>query len=661
MTATQMEERAASWRFLPGLEGLRGVAVLAVLLFHGGFSWAKGGFLGVSTFFTLSGFLITSLLLRESEAAAGGGFGLKRFWLRRFRRLMPAALATIGLAAVYLVVAGDAVQKRSFGGDTVATLAYVANWHFLFSHQSYAALFSQPSPLLHFWSLAIEEQFYVLFPLLCFGVLAVWKLGRRHLGVILAVLTAGSVAIMWFGHLSRDAVYYGTETRAAELLIGALLAVVIDDGRLRRLTTERSATTTALAGIGMVGAAATVLCWVVVPQSASWLYQGGFALYALGTTAVLVGAMVAVGPLRAVLASRPLRAVGLISYGVYLYHWPIFLWLSPQNTNNTSTTLLFAPRVIITIALAYVSYRFLEVPIRHGTRPLGIRPLALAPAAMAILAAGAILISTTTPIPANDFAAQQARLGQLPTKSASRVQDTGPAAPTSPVMGVFGDSTALRTSLGLGEVLEAEHLARPVGGDIQLGCPLARDHEALRAGVLFTLPARCDWTNRWPAEVKASHVQLIVVQFGPWDIEPQRIPGQTVWRTPGDPVYDAWLQQQMLAAVDALTSSGAKVVWLTAPVVGTQARASGESDLTDLVQPARTAAFNALVERLPALRPGKVGVVDLATWMADKTNDTQLRPDGVHFTEGTARQVSSEYLAAAVMDAFATAWKAAHP
>jgi peptidoglycan/LPS O-acetylase OafA/YrhL len=658
LTATQAEQRASTWTFLPGIEGLRGLAVAAVLLFHGGFSWAKGGFLGVSTFFTLSGFLITSLLLREHEA--GRGIGLKRFWTRRFRRLMPAALATIALAAVYLLVAGDAVQKRSFGGDTIATLAYVANWHFLFSHQSYSALFSQPSPLLHFWSLAIEEQFYLLYPLLCVGVLVVWKSGRRQLGLALAALTAVSVAIMAFGHLSMDAVYYGTETRAAELLIGGLLAVVVDDRRLARLTAERTSRTWLLATVGVAGLAATITCWVVVPQTASWLYQGGFALYAVGSAAVLLGAMVAVGPVRAVLASRPLRALGLISYGVYLYHWPIFLWISPGNLGGTSTTVLFVPRVVVTLVLAVVSYRFLELPIRRGVRPLGIRPLAIAPVVIAVLAVGALLISSSTPVPASDFTAQQARLGKLPTKGGGHVVDKGPAVPSLPRMTVFGDSTALRTALGLGEVLEAQHLAQPIGGDIQLGCAVARAHEALRAGAPLAIPRRCDWTTRWPAEVRASGVQLVVVQFGPWDIEPQRIPGDSVYRTPGDPVYDAWLQKELVAAVDALSSNGAIVVWLTSPDVGNQARASGDPDLTDLVQPARMAAFNDLVKKLPSLRPGKVQVVDLAGWMADKVDDTRLRPDGVHFTEGTARQVSSEYLAAAVMAAFASAWKTGH-
>ncbi len=187
------------------------------------------------------------------------------------------------------------------------------------------------------------------------------------------------------------------------------------------------------------------------------------------------------------------------------------------------------------------------------------------------------------------------------------VTSTGTAAaiPSLPRMGVFGDSTALRTALGLGEVDEAEHLAQPTGaGDIQLGCPLARVHEALRANAPLAIPARCDWTQRWPSEVRAARLQLVVVQFGPWDTEPQKIPGDSEYRVPGDPVYDAWLLKQMTAAVDALSSSGAEVVWLTSPAVGDSARRSGHPDLEDLVQPARMAAFDSLVERLPGLRPG---------------------------------------------------------
>src|SRR3954447_22398213 len=173
---------ASRMKHLPALDGLRGVAVVAVLFFHGGFRWAKGGWLGVSVFFTLSGFLITNLLV--AEWSSDRSISLKTFWSRRFRRLMPAALACLLLVAFYGQVSASPEQLHHLRGDLLAAVGYVANWRFLFSKLSYADLFSAPSPVQHFWSLAIEEQFYVLYPLV---VVAALRLGGRRL--LAALLT----------------------------------------------------------------------------------------------------------------------------------------------------------------------------------------------------------------------------------------------------------------------------------------------------------------------------------------------------------------------------------------------------------------------------------------------------------------------------------------
>jgi len=203
------------------------VAVGAVLAFHTGFGWARGGFLGVSTFFTLSGFLITTLLL--TEATATGRIRLRAFWARRFRRLLPAAMLTLGGIVLFGALVADANQLRSLRGDVLAALADVANWRFVFTGNSYADLFAKPSPVQHFWSLAIEEQFYATFPVVVAGVVAIRRRPRPALFVVLASLAAVSITLMFvLRDPGRDVgrVYYGTDTRAVELLAGALLAIV---------------------------------------------------------------------------------------------------------------------------------------------------------------------------------------------------------------------------------------------------------------------------------------------------------------------------------------------------------------------------------------------------------------------------------------------------
>ncbi|HLZ37365.1 MAG TPA: acyltransferase, partial [Mycobacteriales bacterium] len=203
---------------LRALDGVRGLAVLAVLFFHAGMPWAHGGFLGVDTFFVLSGYLITVLLLREWRET--GGVSLRRFWARRARRLLPALLLVLAALAAYAATLPTEVRPR-LRGDALATLGYVANWRFIFSGQSYFDQFSQPSPLRHMWSLAIEEQFYLVWPLVVFACL---RLGRGRRRILVGVAAAGvvvSTLVMAALYDSTDPsrAYYGTDSRMHTILI----------------------------------------------------------------------------------------------------------------------------------------------------------------------------------------------------------------------------------------------------------------------------------------------------------------------------------------------------------------------------------------------------------------------------------------------------------
>ncbi len=262
---------------IAALDGLRGVAVAAVLAFHAGWGWAGGGFLGVSLFFTLSGYLITSLFL-DDEVAIG------RFWARRARRLLPAAMVTL-VAVLLAARLGAFASSDGLRGDAVASLLQVANWRFLVDGQSYADLFADPSPLLHTWSLSIEEQWYLLLPV---AVLGIRRLGgRRHaIGAALAGATAVSVALPWVFSMDIDRVYYGTDTRIAEIAIGGVAAIAVASGTAGR----RRGAVTVIGRLAPVALAALIVAWVVIDRSDVVLTRGGFALHAVLATVVIVAA-----------------------------------------------------------------------------------------------------------------------------------------------------------------------------------------------------------------------------------------------------------------------------------------------------------------------------------------------------------------------------------
>ncbi|MEA3018480.1 MAG: hypothetical protein QOI47_4, partial [Actinomycetota bacterium] len=382
----------------PALDGLRGLAVAGVVAFHAGFGWARGGFLGVSTFFTLSGFLITSLLVTERNRS--GRIDLPAFWSRRARRLLPASLATLFAVSVLAGSLATPEQLHGLRLDVLAALGYSANWRFILSGQSYGSLFAAPSPILHFWSLAIEEQLYVVFPLLVVFV------ARRWLAPVLGALVAGSVAlgfVLYHPGGSTSAAYYGTGVRAGELLVGALLALLVASRR----DPARPFGTTA-AGVGGVTALAVLfVAWSTMRQDATVLYRGGFVVHAL-VTSVVIAACLVPGPVRSALSLAPLRALGRISYGVYLYHWPVFVWLTPERAHVDGGALVLA-QLGVTLAIAVASYRFLEQPIRRGRRVGDRRPLVAIPIAV-LLVAGVATASTVHPpaAPAFDLSAAAA-------------------------------------------------------------------------------------------------------------------------------------------------------------------------------------------------------------------------------------------------------------
>jgi peptidoglycan/LPS O-acetylase OafA/YrhL len=368
---------------------LRGLALLGVLAFHAN-GVLRGGYLGVDLFFVLSGFLITRILLTERQTT--GRIDLRSFWVRRARRLFPALLLLMPAIGLYAHFVAKPAELAGIRADAVATLGYVANWRAILSHRSYWELFLSPSPLEHTWSLAIEEQFYVVWPLVV--VLVLRRFGVRGLLAVTAGLAALSMLAMvaLFDPERTMRVYYGTDTRAAAILAGAALACVAPSlpvtGRAVR----------ALDAGGMLALAGLAWAWSAIDGRDFLLYRGGFWLTELLSLVLLACALAGRQSLVARLLSWwPLRALGSVSYGAYLWHWPVNLVLTADRCHVYGIG-LHALRVAVTFAIAALSYRFLEQPIRRHGLPFG-RARVVVPAAFAAAAFAVVLGAWPRPEP----------------------------------------------------------------------------------------------------------------------------------------------------------------------------------------------------------------------------------------------------------------------
>jgi peptidoglycan/LPS O-acetylase OafA/YrhL len=630
-------------RYVPALDGLRGVAVLGVLLFHAGLPLFSGGFLGVSTFFTLSGFLITSLLLRDHDQ--DGRLHLQRFWLRRARRLMPASLLALTGIAVYAAVAVSPDRLTNLRGDLLAALLNVANWHFLLSGQTYGDLAAGPSLTQHFWSLSIEEQFYLVFPLIALLALRyggrrlfVWVLGvLAVLSVASSALLAGAPAVAEAGGTGGPgAGYYATNSRAVELLLGALLALwLTGPGRVRRGRHQRPAAPRDVRGWSIAGSLALLLliaAWALVGLTDPWLLRGGLAVHAALVVVVLTAIMREAeggGPLSRLLASPPLRRLGQVSYGVYLFHWPLFLALDEGRT-GLSGWRLFLLRVVATLLVAVASYTLVEQPIRRGAT-FTRRPALLALPAGTIALVAAVAVVNIHPIQVahanarlQDFVPQvqtapggaqdpNSAPGSGATNAGARPA-VGRSNPSADTVLVIGDSvlydtepalTASLTSAGYRTVINAAY-----------------------PGIALT--TSYDWRTHWQEFLDRYHPDVVIILIGRWDRDFIRSKGLDAYA----PLVDE--------AARLLTSRGARVLWLD-PLLSSWV--VGENEQT-------------VFHQLPGLLPGRVENVDVnpalrgpdGSWLTtttepDGTVDPVRKPDRDHPCQAGAELMTDAIMA----------------
>ena len=663
-----------------GLDGIRALAIAAVLLYHGGVSWAGGGFLGVETFFVLSGFLITSLLVAEWRRHST--IALRAFWGRRARRPLPALFCLVAVIGIYYAVAGVDKMVPGLEGDGLATLFYVGNWHQIAVGSSYFVANGPVSPLQHTWSLAIEEQFYLLWPLIVLGVL--WLVRRRRgsgtnwpLATLLVVsllgvaLSAADAALRISGGNGLDRVYYGTDTRAGSLLVGAALAIALAILGLPRRNDTSGSSTRRDRSIGVIAllALASVLAMMHFAGSNSlWLYPYGLLLLDL-TVAVIITAVVLVPRSTAgrMFALRLLRAIGIISYGIYLWHFPLFQWLDTGST-GLSGTALFVLRVAATLAISLMSFFLIEQPIRQRRVPSWlVRSLAPAAAGGAVLALiiaasvdnaalGSTPVAPHIPVsvihgrPCEVTLRDASQYGLVPRSPKNVAKDEPawlfahrlewggstrvrfPACRPKKVL-LIGDSIAF--TLGMGFMESEQKYDIELANGAILGCAFNNKGDLnSRGNWEHQYPGCPNALNQWRRDEQRLHAQAVVVELGWRDEFDFRWNGHVVHI--GQAGFDGYVRQRINQYIRTLGRSGVPILFLSVPWGDPAPMPDGSP------QPAASAArhteINKMLAAAVAENPGHVQLLDINKTIAPddryqaSINGNLCRFDGVHFT-----------------------------
>jgi peptidoglycan/LPS O-acetylase OafA/YrhL len=643
-------------RHLPALDGLRALAVLAVLAYHLGYPWARGGYLGVDLFFVLSGFLITSLLLEEHEET--GTIRLAKFWGRRARRLLPALYVMVVAVMVFVVLEGRygqtdfvaAIDLSALRSQALATLLYVANWQQIIIHHSYFAQFSAPSPLDHTWSLAIEEQFYLVWPFVTLGLLAKGLQQRRRLGIsvsiAIAIASTALMAILFTPGADPTRVYYGTDTRLGDLAVGALLAW---------LTARRPETPARIAAALRVAAPVALVGLLVLMVTAgnasefpsNFMFEGGF----LGASVLCAIVLADVRRPGSVLATcfswRPLVAIGLVSYGIYLWHYPVIVLFTPATSGLSGVPLLVA-RLAIIAALVLASYFLVELPVRRQVFTITLRRV-LYP--LGVLATVCAVIIGTTPslvvhsyvratllryAPASVIPGAGGLGGQLPIAIDHRISRASPLR-----IVLLGDSQFYISGGGIDAALDAT-------GEV------VATNDGFPGFGTYMDPT---WRSYVRNGVTSTHADVVLFQTGFDGAQAE---------------HPAAYEQRLREIVEVARSAGAQgVVFIQYPLTHPIEALTAASLATAI---RHTVAWNAVVAQMPSLEPGLVMYFPVAasveldgqfsTWLPpprdprapESTWDRVRRVDGTHLCPAGTELYASAIAADAV-----TTWHLAAP
>jgi peptidoglycan/LPS O-acetylase OafA/YrhL len=615
MTLTETRtSRVPDETYVAALDGLRAIAVAAVIVYHFAPSVLPAGFLGVDVFFVVSGFLIARLVTREIERS--GTVSLGYFWARRARRLLPALATVTVVVLVAAAISFSNAELHDVRAQALGTLFYCANWVLIFQKSNYFAGLGRPSPFLHMWTLAVEEQFYVVLPLVLF---AARRTVVRHPVRTATIALVGAVAsTVWMGVLvsptgdpSRG--YLGSDSHAMGLLVGVALGVLAGVGPpWEAFTAWTRSNATARRGAPFLAAVSLVAILVtmrVTRDRTLALYRGGFLAFAL-LCAVVIAVVVTTPDARIarLLRSPWLVSVGLRSYSLYLWHWPVRVFVTPRAGLDGFG--LFVVRLVISLVLAEASFRLVERPFRVGkvARRSGSRP-AIAYFTALTLVAAVLVTTVAAPKP-------------LPASSLSQLKDPGvKLAPTTLRVDLFGDSTGL--VFGLGGAAKARELDLSVGGDAELGCSIVQtDH--VSDGRVLKNPAYCvGWQTRWQASMRKDPDARLAVMAGAWETLDQKV-GADVVRF-GTTEWTDLITSTLRHALSVLTADGRTVYLFDVPCYGA---GDANDPIPERSDPRRIAAVNDIFANVARTMP-KVRIVDWRVLVCPGGRRAEA-VDGVH-------------------------------
>ncbi|UXR70161.1 MULTISPECIES: acyltransferase family protein [unclassified Staphylococcus] len=401
-------------RYLPGLDGLRAISVIGIIIYHLNAQWLSGGFLGVDTFFVISGYLITSLLLFEYEN--NGQIDLVNFWLKRFKRLIPAMLFVVLFSVIYVVFFEPEILK-AIKGDAVAALVYISNWWYIFQDIDYFDQF-KPMPLKHLWSLAVEEQFYIFYPLV---LLAFLKIFKQKKWVVITFFIISILSAFWMFHLSmpdanNSRTYFGTDTRLQTLLLGVVFAFIWPAFKLKTNPAKSSRMIVDILG----GMALLVLLtlFVAVNEQQFWLYSGGFYVISLLTLLIIASVVQPKGMLAKAMGNPLFLYVGKRSYSLYLWHFVIITFVHKNFVAGQYPLYVYFIDVILTFLMAEISYRYVETPFRrHGLRAFYMKEARVISSVRTLIITAAIIMTTLVLAGCFDsFAKQEQKVTEYKTE-----------------------------------------------------------------------------------------------------------------------------------------------------------------------------------------------------------------------------------------------------